>query len=81
MTEREKYFTLLGLVCEKLPYYAAHLAAEAGLGVAARLQNVKLGRVIHLADLVALVRHSIPDFEIPSHLLPEPAEQVALPIA
>lgn len=78
MTEREKYYTLLGLVCEKMPYYAAHLAAEAGLGKAARLQNVKLGRVINLADLVALVSHSLPDFEIPNHLLPEVAAQEAL---
>jgi hypothetical protein len=78
MTEREKYYTLLGLVCEKLPYYAAHLAAEAGLGVAARLQNIKLGRIVNLADLVALVRHSLPDFEIPAHLLPEVAKQEAI---
>jgi hypothetical protein len=75
MTEREKYFTLLGLVCEKLPYYAAMLAADAGLGDHRRLQNVKQGKAIGLLDLVALVRHSLPDFPIPEHLLPEVAEQ------
>jgi hypothetical protein len=71
MTEREKYFTLLGLVCEKLPYYAAQLAANAGLGEHRRLQNVKQGKAIGLADLITLVGHSLPDFEIPAHLLPE----------
>lgn len=75
MTEREKYFILLGLVCEKLPYYAAQLASVAGLGEHRRLQNVKLGKAIGLADLVALVRHSLSEFEIPEHLLPEVAEQ------
>lgn len=71
LTEREKYFTLLGLVCEKLPYYAAQLASDAGLGEHRRLQNVKLGKAIGLIDLVALTRYCLPDFEIPAHLLPE----------
>jgi hypothetical protein len=71
MTEREKYFTLLALVCEKLPYYAAQLASDAGLGQAKRLQNVKVGRIVCLPELVALVRHSLPDLEIPSYLLPD----------
>jgi hypothetical protein len=75
MTEREKYFSLLALVCEKMPYYAAQSAANAGIGAASRLQNVKVGRVICLPELVALVRHSLSDFEIPAHLLPETAEQ------
>jgi hypothetical protein len=71
MTEREKYFTLLALVCEKLPYYAAQLASDAGLGQAKRLQNVKVGRIVCLPELVALVRHALPDLEIPSYLLPD----------
>jgi hypothetical protein len=78
LTEREKYFTLLGQVCEKLPYYAAQLASDAGLGEHRRFQNVKQGKAIGLADLVALVRHCLPDFEIPEHLLPEVAEQEAI---
>lgn len=75
MTEREKYFSLQALVCEKLPYYAAQLAAKAEAGPLQRMQNVKAGKVVNLSDLVALVRHSLPDFEIPAHLLPELAEQ------
>ena len=78
MTEREKYFTLLGLVCEKLPYYAAQLTADAGLGQLGRLQNVKQGKAIGLADLVTMIRHTLSDFEIPAHLLPEVAEQEAV---
>ncbi|WP_151087354.1 hypothetical protein [Hymenobacter baengnokdamensis] len=78
MTEREKYFSLQALVCEKLPYYAAQLAAKAEAGTLTRMQNVKAGKVISLADLVALVRHALPDFEIPAHLLPEVAEREAI---
>lgn len=70
MTEREKYHSLQALVCEKLPYYAAQVAATAGAGKLTRMQNVKAGKVISLLDLVALVRHALPDFEIPTHLLP-----------
>jgi hypothetical protein len=78
MTEREKYHSLQALVCEKLPYYAAQLASTKGAGTLTRMQNVKAGKVISLADLVALVHHSLPDFEIPAHLLPEVAGQEAI---
>lgn len=78
MTEREKYFSLQALVCEKLPYYAAQMAATEYGGLLQRWQNVKAGKVVNLPDLVALVRHAKPDFEIPAHLLPEVAEQEAI---
>jgi len=77
MTEREKYFSLLALICEKLPYYAAQMLAKKEGGTLSRWQNVKAGKTISLADLVAMVRLTLPDFEIPAHLLPEPAEQDA----
>lgn len=76
MHEKEKFYSLLALVCMKLPRYAVELAINAGHGAeygdnaARRLYNVKQGKVICLPDLVALVHHSLPDFEIPAHLLP-----------
>lgn len=75
MTKREKYFSLQALICEKLPYYAAQLTATTKGGPLARWQNVKAGKAISLPDLVTLIQVALPDFEIPAHLLPEPAEQ------
>lgn len=71
MTERQKYHSLQALYCEELPYYAADLAAKAGAGKLSRLQNVKAGKIICLPEFVALIRHSIPDADIPAHLLPD----------
>jgi hypothetical protein len=77
MHEQEKFYYLLAMVCRKMPRYAVDLAISAGYGaeygatVQRRLYNVKQGKVVNLPDLVALVRHSLPDFEIPSHLLPD----------
>ena len=77
MTERQKYHSLQAIVCEQLPYYAAQVAANAGAGQLSRLQNVKAGKTISLPDLVALVRHALPAFDIPAHLMPETVGQEA----
>ncbi len=72
LSENQKFHTLQALVCEKLPYYAAAMTVDAGYpATLSRLQSVKAGKTKSLTDLVALVRHSLPDFEIPAHLLPE----------
>jgi hypothetical protein len=77
--DKQQFHELQSLVCDLLPYYAAALTVAAGYPAKlSRLQNVKAGKIISLADLVALVRHSLPDFEIPAHLLPEVAGQEAI---
>ena len=84
MHEQEKFYYLLAMVCRKLPRYAveatirADYGAEYGEAAARRLYNVKQGKVVNLRDLVAIIRASLPDFEIPAHLLPEVAEQEAV---
>jgi len=78
MTKREKYFSLLALVCEKLPYYAAQMAFDAEGGTLQRWNNVKQGKTVDLPALVTLIRISKPDFQIPEHLLPEVAAQEAI---
>jgi hypothetical protein len=81
MSEKQKFFSLLAAVCDKLPRYAveqtinADYGAEYGAAAAKRLYNVKQGKVVCLPDLVALVRHSLPQFEIPAELLPTSEEQ------
>ncbi|MDO7849198.1 hypothetical protein Q5H92_22735 [Hymenobacter sp. M29] len=76
MTEKQKYYALQALVCEALPYYAAATTISAGHKASlTRLQNVKQGKAISLTDLVAMVKHSLPDFKIPAHLLPEEAAE------
>ena len=72
MTDTQKFYTLLGLVCEDFPHYAVDVALGNGHpGPRQRLADVKRGRTISLPDLVALVRYSLPRVEIPAHLLPE----------
>jgi hypothetical protein len=75
LEEKQKYYLLLALVCFKLPRNAATKAIQAGYGdeypnAAARLENVKAGKVPDLNDLIALIKASIPDFDIPARLLP-----------
>ncbi|MGI4873401.1 MAG: hypothetical protein ACRYFX_19760 [Janthinobacterium lividum] len=75
LEEKEKYYLLLALVCLKLPHYAVDRTIQAGYGsqypsAAVRLGNVKLGKVPDLGDLCALIKHSMPDFDIPGRLLP-----------
>jgi hypothetical protein len=81
MHEDEKFYGLLALVCRKMPHYAVQMTLDAGKykdQPRQFLHDVKRGRTINLAALVALVSHSIPDFKIPEHLLPEAAEQEAV---
>ena len=77
LSENQKFYQLQALVCDKLPFYAASLTVNAGYPAPlSRLQAVKAGKTKSLPDLVALVKHSLPDFEIPAHLRPEvPAPQ------
>jgi hypothetical protein len=71
MSEKQRFYALQALVCDALPYYAADMTVKAGYpATLTRLQNVKASKVISLADLVAMVQHSLPDFKIPEHLLP-----------
>jgi hypothetical protein len=75
LEEKEKYYLLMALVWGKLPHYAVDNAIRAGYGqdyknAAVRLGNVKLGKVPDLNDLCALIKHSMPDFDIPARLLP-----------
>jgi hypothetical protein len=81
MHEEEKFYSLMALVCRRMPHYAVQMTLDAGYGndqPRQFLHDVKRGRTINLAALVALVQHSLPAFEIPAHLLPEPAEQQAV---
>lgn len=72
MTPTQKYYTLLGLVCEDFPHYAVEMAVAAGCpGERQRLHDVKRGRTVSLPDLLELVRYSLPRFEVPTHLLPD----------
>lgn len=72
MTPTQKYHALMALVCDDFPHYAVAMAIAAGCKLPAqRLHDVKRSRTTNLADLVELVRHSLPRFEIPAHLLPE----------
>jgi hypothetical protein len=75
LEEKQKFYLLLALVCLKLPHYAVDRTIQAGYGsqyksAAVRLGNVKLGKVPDLNDLCALIRYSMPEFDIPARLLP-----------
>jgi hypothetical protein len=72
---KEKYYLLMAMVCLKIPRNAVTKAIQGGYGdqypnAAARLDNVKLGKVPDLNDLIALIKYSMPDFDIPARLLP-----------
>lgn len=74
MHEEEKYFALLSLVCRKMPHYAVQMTLDAGEypdQPRQFLHDVKRGRAINLTALLVLVRHSLPRFEVPAHLLPD----------
>lgn len=75
MTEKQKYYHLLGEVCEAMPSSAVDDAIRAGYGkehrsASTRLHHVKQGKVASLPDLLALIKHSMPDYEVPAHLRP-----------
>ena len=75
LEEKEKFYLLFALVCTKLPRYAVDRTLQAGYGkdyegASVRLTNVKNGKVADLNDLCALIKYSMPDFDIPPRLLP-----------
>lgn len=75
LEEKQKYYLLLAMVCMKLPYYAVDNAIRADYGkqyrnATNRLTNVKVGRIADIKDLCALIKHSMPEFDIPNRLLP-----------
>lgn len=82
MTDKQKYYHLLGEVCEDMPSSAVDSAIRAGYGqehksASTRLHHVKQGKVASLPDLVALIRYSMLDYRIPAHLLPAEAPVAA----
>lgn len=73
LEEKEKFYLLFSLVCTKLPRFAVDRTIQAGYGAdypgaSVRLTNVKNGKVPDLNDLCALIKHSMPEFEIPGQL-------------
>lgn len=82
MTDKQRYYHLLGEVCEDMPSSAVDSAIRAGYGqehksASTRLHHVKQGKVVSLPDLMALIRHSMPDYQVPAHLLPAEASVAA----
>jgi hypothetical protein len=74
MTERQKYLRLLSLVIEDLTSDAVDTAVRDGYKAkTSMLNNVRIGRVMNLAHLVALVGYGLPKYQIPAELLPAPA--------
>jgi hypothetical protein len=75
MTDKQKYYHLLGEVCEAMPSSAVDSAIRAGYGrehksASTRLHHVKQGKVASLPDLLALIEYSMPDYVVPGHLRP-----------
>ena len=82
MTEKQKFYRLLSLVCEDLPTGSINAALSGGYEAnAVQLMHVRQGRIINLPHLVALVTYGLPGFAIPADLLPAPARVgLALPL-
>lgn len=71
MTEKQKYYHLLGEVCEDLPIGAIDALAREGYAASTiQLMQVRQGRILNLTHLVALVRAGMPKYSIPAKLLP-----------
>ena len=71
MTERQKYLRLLSIVIEDLPSSAVDTAVRAGYPApTTMLNNVRIGRVMNLEHLVALVGFGLPNYVVPAELLP-----------
>jgi hypothetical protein len=71
MTEKQKFYRLLSEVCEDLPTSAINAAIAGGYDApAVQLVHVRQGRIINLPHLVALITYGMPDFRIPTELLP-----------
>jgi len=57
-----------------MPHYAVQMTLDAGHYADQPrqfLHDVKRGRTVNLAALAAIVRESLPRFDIPAHLLPD----------
>lgn len=81
MTERQKYLRLLSIVIEDLPTSAIDTAVRADYPApASMLNNVRIGRVMNLEHLVALVGYGLPQFTIPSELLPATPARLGTPL-
>ena len=76
MTEKQKYYRLMSLICESLSGSAVDALVRAGypLGTTV-LTQVRYGRTINLPALIDLVHAGLPDFQIPAELLPAPVPQ------
>lgn len=71
MTERQKFLHLLALVIEDLPTSAIDDAVRDGYeATGSMLGNVRIGRVMNLKHLMALIGYGLPGFQIPAQLLP-----------
>ncbi|HEX8659202.1 MAG TPA: hypothetical protein VF690_16805 [Hymenobacter sp.] len=71
MTDKQKYYHLLALVCEQLPTTAVDEVVRSGHEAGAtKLMSVRHGRIINLPWLVDLVRVGMPTFSIPQDLFP-----------
>jgi hypothetical protein len=76
MTERQKFLHLLAEVIEDLPTSAIDTAVRDGYKASTTmLGNVRMGRVMNLPHLVALIGYGLPSYIIPAHLLPIEAPQ------
>lgn len=83
MTDKQKYYHLLGEVCEDMPSSAVDSTIRSGYGreyasASTRLHHVRQGKVASLPDLVAMIRAAMPAYEIPAHLLPAEELKLAL---
>jgi hypothetical protein len=81
MTEKQKYFALISLVCEDLAGSAVDAAVRAGHEASSsQLTAVRHGRQINLPWLIDLVRIGLPDFKIPAHLLSATPTRLGAPV-
>ncbi|GAB2954593.1 hypothetical protein GCM10027048_20070 [Hymenobacter coalescens] len=81
MTERQKYLRLLSMVIEDLPTSAIDTAVRADYEASATmLANVRIGRVMNLEHLVALIGFGLPEFQIPPELLPAAPARATAPL-
>lgn len=72
MTDKQKFYRLLSDVCEVLPTSAINAAISGGYDAnAVQLLHVRQGRIINLHHLVALIQFGLPEFNIPTGLLPK----------
>ena len=71
LTEKQKYYLLLGEVCEKLTADTVEQAIRTGHTASfGTLNNSRFGRNVNLPVLVDLVTLGLPDYSIPAHLRP-----------